>query len=136
VFVTTDRFPAVADPLRTLGVEVDESIADVVTRDGQGRVFWDRAPIDLFFAYDPFHHAAERRHRVVPFAGTTIPILGPEHLAVCKVVFNRPKDWVDIDAMLATREPLDTAEILRWVGRIAGDADPRFERIAALLTKA
>jgi hypothetical protein len=135
VFVTTDRFPEVARPLRALGVTVDESTAELVARDGQARVLWDDTPVDLFFVYDPFHRAAEGARRVAPFADTTISILAPEHLVVCKVVFNRPRDWVDVDAIRSTGEPLDTAEILRWVGRIAGDGDPRFERIAALLTK-
>ena len=49
---------------------------------------------------------------------------------MCKVVFDRPRDWVDIDAMLDADVALDTAEVMRWVGRIAGDADPRYERIA------
>jgi hypothetical protein len=71
----------------------------------------------------------------VPFADATIPILAPEHLAVCKVIFDRPRDWVDIDAMLAADVALDTAEVMRWVGRIAGDGDPRYERIAAVLTR-
>jgi hypothetical protein len=95
---------------------------------------WESTPIDLFFAYDPFHDAAARARRTVPFAGETIEVLAPEHLIVCKVVFNRPKDWVDIDAMLETDLALDGAEVLRWVGRIAGDTDPRFDRIAGLLT--
>jgi hypothetical protein len=50
-------------------------------------------------------------------------------------VFNRARDWVDIDAMLASDVQLDVAEVLRWVGRIAGDADPRYERVAALVTR-
>jgi hypothetical protein len=135
VFVTPDRFPDVAGPLRALGAVVDDATAELVARDGQARVLWDGTPVDLFFAYDPFHRAAERARRYVPFASGTIPILAPEHLVVCKVVFNRPKDWVDIDAMLATGAPLGTAEILRWVGRIAGDEDARFERIVALLSR-
>jgi hypothetical protein len=71
----------------------------------------------------------------VPFAEGTIPILAPEHLVVCKVVFDRPRDWVDIDAMLDADVALDGADVMRWVGRIAGDDDPRYERIAALLTR-
>jgi hypothetical protein len=71
--------------------------------------------------------------RTVPFAAGTIEILSPEHLVTCKVVFDRPRDWVDIDAMLAIDQDLDAAEVLRWVGRIAGDTDPRFNRIAAVL---
>jgi hypothetical protein len=134
VFVPVERFDDVARPLVSLGATVDARVADVVTRDGQVRVLWDATPIDLFFAYDPFHDAAGRARRTVPFAGGTIPILAPEHLLVCKVIFDRPRDWVDVDAVLADEVALDAAEILRWVGRIAGDTDPRFDRIAALLT--
>jgi Nucleotidyl transferase AbiEii toxin, Type IV TA system len=133
VFVTADRFNDVAGPLLDLGATVDDSVAELVRGDGQARVMWDRTPIDLFFAYDPFHHAAARAVRTVPFAAGTIPILSPEHLVVCKAVFNRARDWVDIDAMLENESPLDAAEILRWVGRIAGDTDPRFERLVSVL---
>jgi hypothetical protein len=133
VFVPVERFTDVATPLLDLGVSVDDAVAELVRRDGQARVMWESTPIDLFFAYDAFHDAAASARRTVPFADGTIPILSPEHLIVCKTVFNRPKDWVDIDAMLATELALDVAEVLRWVGRIAGDRDPRFERIASVL---
>jgi len=36
--------------------------------------------------------------------------------------------------MVELGQPLDAAEVLRWVGRIAGDDDPRYERVAAVLT--
>ena len=133
VFVPVERFPDVATPLLDLGAAVDDKVAELVRRDGQARVMWDGTPIDLFFAYDAFHEAAAKAVRTVPFADGTIPILSPEHLIVCKAVFNRAKDWVDIDAMLAAEVRLHAAEVLRWVGRIAGDRDPRFERIAAVL---
>ncbi|HLF99634.1 MAG TPA: hypothetical protein VI916_04120, partial [Acidimicrobiia bacterium] len=70
----------------------------------------------------------------VPFADSTIPILSATHLVVCKVVFNRAKDWVDIEAIRELGTAIDTAEVLRWVGRIAGDTDPRYDRIATLLS--
>jgi hypothetical protein len=88
----------------------------------------------MFFAYDAFHDAARKATHEVPFADTTIPILAVDHLIVCKVVFNRNRDWVDIDAILGYDTSIDVAEVLRWTGRIAGDTDPRYERIAALLT--
>jgi hypothetical protein len=136
VFVPPSRFAEVAAPLTALGAAADDpTVAEIVLRDGQARVMWDTTPIDLFFSYDDFHDAAAEQAHRVPFADATIPILGAEHLIVCKVVFNRPKDWVDIDAVLATNVVLDTAEILRWVSRIAGDRDPRYERAVALLTR-
>ena len=96
---------------------------------------WDATPVDLFFSYDPFHDAAGAARHSVPFGDGTIPILAADHLVVCKAVFNRPKDWVDIDAMLAAGADVDAAEVLRWVARIAGDEDPRYNRVAALLTR-
>lgn len=136
LFVGADRFADVAGPLRRLGVDIaDPAIDEVVQRDGQVRVFWDETPLDLFFQYDPFHEAAAARRTSVPFADTEIPILAVEHLVVCKVIFDRPKDWVDVDAVLALDTPIDAAEVLRWVGRVAGDADPRYDRIAAVLLR-
>jgi len=54
----------------------------------------------------------------------TIPILSAEHLVVCKVIFNRPRDWVDVEAMVEAQSEVDPAEVLRWVARIAGDEAP------------
>jgi hypothetical protein len=136
VFVPAERFEAAAAPLAQLGAAADDpSVAALVERDGQARVMWDATPIDLFFSYDPFHEAAGAARRSVPFGSGTIPILAAEHLIVCKVVYNRPKDWVDIDAMLAAGAVVETAEVLRWVGRLTGDEDPRYNRIAAVMTR-
>ena len=136
VFVPVERFGEVSLPLSRLGVAADDdTVAQLVRQDGQARVMWDSTPIDLFFAYDAFHDAAAAGRRLVPFAERTIPILSAEHLTVCKVVFNRPKDWVDIDAILAADTDIDAAEVFRWVARIAGDEDPRYTRIVAVLTR-
>jgi Nucleotidyl transferase AbiEii toxin, Type IV TA system len=135
LFVPAERFVEVSEPLHRLGVASDDpSVAALVRRDGQARVMWDWTPIDLFFAYDPFHQAAAAGCKIVPFGAETIPILAPEHLMVCKTVYNRPKDWVDIDSMLSDDADIDTSEVMRWVGRLAGDEDPRFNRIAFVLT--
>jgi len=131
VFVPEQRAKEIAALLAPLGVGGE---LDHVERDSQVRLWWDDTPVDLFFSYDRFHDAAAKAVRIVPFADTTIPILAADHLVVCKTVFDRPKDWVDIDAMLDSGAPLDAAEILRWVGRICGDTDPRYNRIAAVLT--
>ena len=136
VFVPVERFSEVAGPLVQLGAAADDpSIAALVRRDGQVRVMWDATPIDLFFSYDAFHDAAGAARHLVPFGDGTIPILAADHLIVCKAVFNRPKDWVDVDSMLAAETNIDAAEVLRWVTRITGDEDPRYNRIAAVLTR-
>lgn len=135
VFVAADQADEVLGPLSALGVQTAGS-QPLIERDGQARVWWDDTPVDLFFAYDPFHDAAREAAVTVPFAETEIRVLSADHLAVCKAVFSRPKDWIDIEAMLTLGTSLDTAEVLRWVGRIAGDTDPRYERAAAMLTRA
>lgn len=128
VFVHTDKWPAIRDALAPLGVdvEVDE---DELGRDGQVRLRWDRNPVDLFFSYDPFHDEMRRSARKVPFNDATIPILGPEHLAVCKAMFDRPKDWLDIEQMLVATSPLDLGEIKSWLERMVGKDDPRMGRL-------
>ena len=78
----------------------DPAVEAIVRRDGQVRVLWDRTPIDLFFSYDAFHAAAAAARQAVPFGDGIIPILAADHLVVCKVIYNRPRDWVDIDAVL------------------------------------
>jgi len=134
VFVAVERFAEVASPLAKVGVSVDDpQTAEVVRRDGQARVWWETTPVDLFFAYDRFHDAAASARRTVPFADALISILAVEHLIVCKAIFNRTKDWIDIESVLALETAVDVAEVLRWLGRIAGDDDPRYDRIAAVL---
>lgn len=136
VFVGVERYDEVAVRLERLGADAsDPQVVERVQRDGQVRVWWDSTPLDLFFAYDAFHRAAAAGVVTVPFADSSIPVLSATHLVVCKVVFDRPKDWVDVDAILSAGSALDPAEIMRWVGRIAGDDDPRYERLAALLTR-
>jgi hypothetical protein len=95
---------------------------------GQVRVMWGRVPLDLFFAYDPLHAAMARSVRTVPFGDDTIPVLAPEHLMICKVVFNRPKDWLDIEQMLLIVDDLDAADVRVWVTRILGADDARVTR--------
>jgi hypothetical protein len=134
VFLHTDRWPKVRDTLAPLGVatETDER---ALARDGQVRLWWDRNPVDLFFSYDPLHDEMEKATRRVPFGDVRIPVLGPEHLTICKAIFDRPKDWLDIEAILIVTDPLDVESIETWIGRIAGPGDERLEKFKAALVK-
>lgn len=134
VFVPTDRWPGIKTALSSLGVDVglDESALD---RDGQVRLWWDRNPVDLFFSYDALHDEMEKATRRVPFDRGRIPILAPEHLAICKAIFDRPKDWLDIEAMLVVTEPLDIGAIRSWLTRLVGADDERLEKLDALFRK-
>ena len=131
VFVAPDRHAAVHAALGPLGVadEVDEH---ALARDGKCRWWWGRTPIDLFFAYDELHDAMRRAARAVPFGEAKIPVLAPEHLTVCKAVFDRPKDWLDIEQILVCEADLDISEVERWLARIAGPDDRRTQRFGEL----
>lgn len=129
VFVSTDRWPEICEALAPLGIEVEVEVEDL-NRDGQVRLWWDRNPVDLFFSYDPFHDAMQQSARKVPFNQETIPILSPEHLAVCKAMFDRPKDWLDIEQILVATDPLDVGEIEDWLERMVGNDNPRVKRLA------
>jgi len=66
----------------------------------------------------------------VPFAKTEIPVLGPVELAVFKAMFDRTKDWADIEAVLAAGSA--SVEAIRaGLGSMLDDEDPRWSRLAA-----
>lgn len=132
LFVPTVQWEGTVDALVASGVSADELEPSTLLRDGQCRLWWGENPIDLFFANAPIHDAMRGEIRKVPFAGATIPILGPEHLAVCKAMFDRPKDWLDIEQMLLGTAGLDVSEIERWLIRMVGENDPRLGRLRNL----
>ena len=131
LFVAPERHGAVAAAVGPLGVDPGpDSSATALIRDGQARWWWDETPVDLFFAYDPIHDAMADAIRRVPFgrAGERIPILAPEHLIACKVAFDRPKDWLDVEQMLFLADGLDPAAAREWIVRVTGPGDPRVRR--------
>jgi hypothetical protein len=128
VFVPTNRWPQVRDALESLGVDVEVDLA-ALERDGQVRLWWGRNAVDLFFSYDEFHEEMRRQARRVPFGEATLPILAPEHLAVCKAMFDRTKDWLDIEQILVATDPVDLAEIEDWLQRMVGATDPRVAKL-------
>jgi hypothetical protein len=129
IFAAPEEIDSVSAILGSLGVTTSASERRTVLRDGQVRLHWGVTPIDLFFAYDPFHYHAGDRVRLVPFGDETIRILAPEDLLVCKVVFDRRKDWIDIEQMLLlTAGELDLDDTRRWIARIVGDDDTRLAR--------
>jgi hypothetical protein len=134
VFVRTALWPRVRDALSPLGVDVETDEA-ALERDRQVRLRWGRNPVDLFFSYDPFHDEMAIARRRVPFSDTRIPILAPEHLAICKAIFDRPKDWLDLEAMLIVSEPLDVSAIESWLTRMVGPDDKRLEKLGEILDR-
>lgn len=98
---------------------------------GQTRLFWHETPIDIFLNTDPFHEYACQHTTKVPFEGAQIPVLNAEPLAVFKAMFNRPKDWVDLQDMVDARA-LNMGEVTAWLKRNLGERDPVVARFNAL----
>jgi hypothetical protein len=113
------------------GIDQPDGTADAIARDGQVRLWWEGTPIDLFFDYAPVHAEAARNRRTVPFEGTRIPVLGPVELAVFKVMFDRTRDWADLEAM-AERGSLDLAAVEAGLTGMLDEDDARFDRLRAL----
>lgn len=134
VFVPTGRLSQIEHSLRPLGVDTGHDAREL-GEDQQVRLRWDRNPVHLFFSHDALHEAMPAAVRRVPFAGSTIPIVSPEHLIVRKAMLDRPKDRLDIEAILAGTEPLDLEQIRIWLIRLAGRNDPRLAKLHGMVLR-
>lgn len=129
----TDPAPALK-ALGDIGIEIDHDRASMlIRRDGQIRLPWETTIVDLFFMTFEFLESASTRYRVMPYTPTTtLPVLSVEDLIICKVAFNRGKDWVDITNLLRIQAGrLDRAYLDRWLAGAMGD-DERVRRFHAL----
>ncbi len=129
VFVSPSRTREVLAALPD-GVRVRGQDVEAAERDGQVRLLWDATPLDLFFSVLPFHDAVQRNVRHVAFGDRTIPVLDCTALAIFKTLFGRPRDWVDIEAMVEARS-LDVDEAIRWIRDLLGE-DRRIEQLEEL----
>jgi hypothetical protein len=119
--------------LAHLGVTVTKEDREAIDRDGQARLDWAGSYLDVFFATTDLHLGMAERARTVRFGPVDIPILAPEHLIVCTVVFDRPKDWLDIEEMVRWGTTIDAASTLGWTALILGDRSPQWTRLEKLL---
>jgi len=130
IFVGT---AAAADVLSGLPRSVARSGADLAAlhTDGQARLWWDTTPVDVFLNTTEFHEQAAGRARLEPFAGRPIPFLACDDLAVFKAFFNRSKDWVDLEEMIAVAA-LDIDRVVGVLDRHLGSDDKRIHRLRSL----
>lgn len=93
-------------------------------------------PVDLFPSLDHHYEEVRRRCVVHPFGpdGAELPFLSAEDLAVFKLSFGRPKDWVDLTAVAAARPGLDVDYIERQLTALRGPTTlPRVARLRRML---
>jgi len=134
VFVAPEHHGPTLKVLTRLGIERIPPIDEIIER-GQARTWWGPNPVDLFFAYDPIHDEMRAWSRTVPFGDTQIPIIAGEHLLVAKAVFDRTKDWIDIEQMLIAMDSLDVEEVRRWLDHLVGKDDGRYRRVDELIVR-
>jgi hypothetical protein len=113
------------------GVRWTDDDLNTIAADGQVRLWWDTTPVDLFFPQHLFHSVVASRVRDVPFADTVIPVITPTDLVVFKALFNRTKDWADIEAVIRAGTA-DIDEAQGWVAAIAGKDSPSLTHLASL----
>ena len=121
-------FDALPAPVAYGPVDVEK-----VRNDDQVRLWWGRTPIDLFFRASSFHDGVAVRSVRYPLAGARLPFLSADDLAVFKALFDRPKDWIDIEAMVDA-EAVDLQLVVDRLHSLLGD-DRRVDRMHALARK-
>jgi hypothetical protein len=131
VFVDPSRADEVFEAMPP-GVEASKADRRAARRDGQVRLWWEQTPIDLFFDMHEFHHEAAREIRTVDFENETIPVLGCEALVVFKVLFNRTRDWADVEAILEVGS-IDGRRVLGHLLGLLDADDPKVARLRDLV---
>lgn len=117
------------------GIDQPRATVETIARDGQVRLWWDDTPVDIFFDNLAIHESAAANVRTVPFAGTEIPVLGPVELAVFKAMFDRTRDWADIEAMIAAGT-LELDAVGSSLATMIEPDDPRFARLEEAVRQA
>lgn len=134
IFVDASKAESV---LASLPREVRVRKKDVakVRRDGQARLDWDGTPIDVFLNNIPFHEVAAASVVWVRLEGREVPVLDCASLTIFKALFDRTKDWADIEA-IAAATPEDVEEAAATIADLVGEDDPACLRLRALLPAA
>jgi len=130
VYVPPDRPDDCFEALRIAGGEFRETDAILSIREhGFFRLTVDDMRVDVFLPMFPFHEACRSRREQVDMEGEQIYIWQAESLAIFKMMFFRPRDLLDVEAMLEDQQ--DSLEI-NWVREqlvdIFGQRDPRISR--------
>jgi hypothetical protein len=128
--------PPILEALRGLGVVVGREARAAIAADGQARLDWDGSYLDVFFATTTLHFEMAERARTVRFGPVEIPILAPEHLIICKAVFDRPKDWLDIEEMVRWGTRIDVGATMTWVAALLGQDSAQHAHLAGVLAGA
>ena len=131
IFVDASRAESVLASLPR-GIRVRKKDVAKVKRGGQARLDWDGTPIDVFLNNVPLHEAVAASVVWVRLEGRDIPVLDCASLAIFKALFDRTKDWADIEA-IAIVAPEGVEGAAETIRDLTGEDDPAVEKLKALL---
>lgn len=134
VFVSPhDRFGEILAALEAAGfaaADTPERLQTQARSEGQFRGAVGDFRVDVFVPAIPYYARLAERRRQTTLLGRPLWILGPEDLAVLKLMFFRRKDLADVEALLRDVGPtLDRAYVRRTLVDLVGTDD---ERLRAL----
>jgi hypothetical protein len=75
-----------------------------------------------------YHRLVVERARPAVFLGTEIKVLTATDVMVFKMLFDRRKDWADIESLIRA-DAGDPSEAADWVAQIVGPGDPRLAKL-------
>ena len=119
-------------------IAIHEAAEKEIREDGQTRLTWHdpETPLDLFLPQHPtYHQLVADRAILCEFPGATIKVITATDLMVFKMMFNRTKDWADIESLLAAGAG-DPAEAAQWIAEFLGADDPRLARLRDAISAA
>lgn len=97
---------------------------------GQVRLLWPHPdgdppiPLDLFFPQHELHAGIVGRALDVVMLDTVVKVVSATDLTVLKALFDRRKDWADIEELLRAGA-VDLDAVRRWLTDIVGADDER-----------
>ncbi len=137
IFLTEEDLKRVFEVLEKTGCKIDwEKALRSASERGDFRAYRDENRIDVFISFHPYHYQVKKRVRKVPLKNASIPILSPEDLIIFKVLFDRPKDRLDIENLAAAQIGLLDINYLRhWARELLPPEDSRLNRLEGILSK-
>jgi hypothetical protein len=98
----------------------------------------DDAIADVFLSFDPYHRELLSRSEAFPLlisnATAYVRFLSASDVALLKLSFNRPKDWLDVQAMIDFGTTIDFSYVEHWLIAFRGpNMHPRLHRLRLML---
>lgn len=130
VFVTPgDQLDRALTVLAEAGFAANDDVATLrvhAIQEGQFRGTASGLRVDVFVPTIPYYADLARRTREVTLLGRPMTILGPEDLAVLKMMFFRRKDLADVEALLREQgTTLDRDFVRRTLITLVSEEDER-----------